>query len=74
MQAVVLEPMPEKGPLKIIAKAFSQSCYIYVTDNGIGIPSEKLKEISLLLQQNPEIQLHMIFLILTSSTQNHPAK
>jgi two-component system sensor histidine kinase YesM len=50
-----LEPKREKGEIKITAKAYDDSFYIYIHDNGLGIPHEKLDQINASLDNDAEI-------------------
>jgi two-component system sensor histidine kinase YesM len=49
-----LSPKRGKGELKIAAKTFNDKYYIYISDNGVGIPREELIQINTLLDNNPD--------------------
>lgn len=48
-----LKPKGEKGLISITAYEYEELVFIEVTDNGVGIPAEKLKEI----RRNLEMQI-----------------
>lgn len=50
-----LEPKFGKGDVKIVAKRFNEHFYIYITDDGVGIPLERLVELNSQLEQNTEL-------------------
>jgi two-component system, sensor histidine kinase YesM len=52
-----IEAKRGKGEIRIAAKIFNDKYYIYISDNGIGIPTEELVQINQLLDCNPEVQL-----------------
>ena len=50
------ESIQQNGELRITAKLFQNKFYIYIYDNGVGIPKEKLEEInSLILLENKHV-------------------
>ncbi len=48
-----LEPKRDKGEIRITAKAYDDNFYLYIHDNGLGIPPDKLKEINASLENEP---------------------
>lgn len=49
-----LEPMREKGEIRITAKVYDDRFYVYIHDNGLGIPPEKLRQIHAALDAEAE--------------------
>ncbi|MHB1484285.1 MAG: cache domain-containing sensor histidine kinase [Saccharofermentanales bacterium] len=52
-----IEAKRGKGEIKIAAKVFKDEYFIYISDNGAGIPDDELAQINQLLDANPEVQL-----------------
>lgn len=55
-----LESVNEAGRISISAKLCKDDFYIYISDNGVGIPEEKVKEMNKIFSENPETNLNSI--------------
>ena len=52
-----IEAKRGKGEIRIAAKVFKDEYYIYISDNGPGIPEQELLQINQALDNTPEVQL-----------------